>query len=486
MKEKLKEALHMRHAHIKPLLLDRYASKYIAAMMSEIATQYVMMSKDDVSSGEMNFAANKVSEASGRYKVDGVGTGYVYQLMQQHPSTSLVISMYTGNSLTHRVSRVILNPAYKKDILRELASLTVECKPDHLQDLQAKANKRVNIDLESLTSYMAQTKLALQAPLSDAYEEKLIRNLQIAHQLVGLAKHDAATPYLDEYWDDIDSGRSHGHGLSLQRIPKEVGHAALGRCYRYDFKAASYALMTSLATQIDPNLKTATLREYVRYRSAIRKRIAKDVGISEEWMKSIFTSLGFGAALKDNPHNAIRAKLGQEKYHKLMCNWEFIAISNQLKQVSDVILNEVGKGDFEWLGRTYTEVNPKDGTKRSKNQKLAWLYQCMESDALATFIKMIPKGYKVKLLVHDCVYLDKRLSSQHMASIKSTLQQRYDLLNFDGDEIVPIHTSDFLGKREREIDQLERQHRACIAEQERLAELFYIDHLDYSLASIGG
>lgn len=472
MREKLREALLARCPQITDQMAVRYADKYATAVMAEIARQFALMSKDDMLAGEVDFEANRVTEASGRYKVDGK-IGYIATLMQEHPSTSPVITAYKGNNIKHRVSRVFFNPKFRKEIMDELRNLTIEFSPDHLRELQGRANVRVEIDVESLKSYMEQTRLDLQAPKNDAYEEKLIRNLQIANQLLGLAKNENGITYLNEYWECIDSGRIHGHGLSLQRIPKEVRHAALGRCYRYDFKAASYALMTSLAMQINPALKTAALQEYVKYRGPIRKRIAQDIGVSEEWMKGIFTALGFGAELKDNPHNAIRKKLGQEKYHRLLCNSEFMHIKQQLDQVSSAILEYVGKGDFEWLGQQYTEINPKDGTKRTRNQKLAWIYQCMESDARAQFEKMIPDTYQVKLLVHDCVYLDKPLSSPNIANIKFALQDRYALLNFEGDEIIPIHARGFVGSREREMQQVAIAHQLAIEAEEARAEFLW-------------
>ncbi len=466
MKQKLMAALSARYPQIKPRMVDRYVTKYIKAVMEEIATQYMCMKTDDA---EMDFAADRANRASGRYKIAGV-VGYVYTLMQEHMSTSLVVSMHEGNNLTHRVSRVVFNPIYKKEIMEALGSLTIECDPTRLQALKASANISVQVDLESLASYIAQTRMTLkQGSPIEAYEEKLTRNLMIATQLVDLARVEGEVAYLDEYWEYIDSGRMHGHGLSLQRIPKEVRHAALGHCYRYDFKAASYAIMTSLAVQIDPTLKTAALQDYIRYRSAIRKRIAKDIGISEEWMKGIFTSLGFGAQLKDNAHTEIRYRLGREKYHKLMCNAEFSYIVRELEQVSATILNHVGKGDFELMGLTYCEINPKDGIKRTKNQKLAWIYQCLESDALKVFASLIPEAYNVKLLVHDCVYVEQRLASQTLNDIAYGLRKKYPLLSFEAEEIKPIYAVGFVSAKDREIDGIVSAHKACIARQQRAA-----------------
>jgi len=55
-----------------------------------------------------------------------------------------------------------------------------------------------------------------------------LRNLQIANQLLALAVEVEGVTILDEYWEAIDSGRIHGHGLSLQRIPKRCANAARG------------------------------------------------------------------------------------------------------------------------------------------------------------------------------------------------------------------------------------------------------------------
>ncbi len=472
MKEQLTKALTKRFPAMKPNMADRYAGKYTTAVMTEIATQYMLADKDDMTD-EMSFAADRVNVASKRAKINGKSI-YIYSMMQSCPSTSLVVETYKGNSLTHRVSKVIFNPKYKKGIMEELRSMTVELNPQYLQDLDDKANNSVAVDVETLGSYIEHTRQALTNPPSQAYADKLLRNLLVANQLLAQVKEQNGEYWVDEYWEPIDSGRIQGHGISLQRISKEVRHAALGRCHRYDFKAASYALMTSLALQLDSTLQVSVLKDYIKNRSSIRKRIAKDIGISEEWMKSIFTSIGFGAELKDNPYSSIRGMLGQEKYHKLICNFEFMSIRQQLEQVSNTIHKHSAFPDigFEFLGRTYTQINPKDGKKRTKNQKLAWIYQCMESHALGLFVDMVPDACKIKLMVHDCLYLQSPLSSQHFADIHWKLSQSYPLLTFEHDVIVPIHAEGFVGHAEREMLQHEQEHKQHIASERRDADKF--------------
>ena len=115
MKEELIKALTKRFPAMKPNMADRYAGKYMAAVMTEIATQYMLMNSDDMT-GEMNFAADRVNVASKRAIIDSKSI-YIYSMMQSCPSTSLVVETYTGNSLTHRVSKVMFNPKYKKVIM---------------------------------------------------------------------------------------------------------------------------------------------------------------------------------------------------------------------------------------------------------------------------------------------------------------------------------------------------------------------------------
>lgn len=56
------------------------------------------------------------------------------------------MSMHEGNKLKHRVSHVVFNPIYKRYIMGELGSLTIECAPAHLHPLKAKANVAVKVD----------------------------------------------------------------------------------------------------------------------------------------------------------------------------------------------------------------------------------------------------------------------------------------------------------------------------------------------------
>lgn len=468
MKEKLQAALLAHYPTLKPLLAARYVDKYVSVMLKQIAWQYARTSSEDLSAGEMDFPVDHVTKACGAARAIAPHAT-VFGVMQEHPNTSLVIITSKGNSIHHELSRVTLNQNYKKEIMEALKSLHIELEPTHLAELAAKANVVIRINAESLASYIEQTRIDLNRENSEAYKGKLVRNLQVATQLLQMAKEDDQGAYVEEYWERIDSGRVHGHGLSLQRIPKEVRHAALGRCYRYDFKAASYALMTAYAQGIDPTLKTAAITDYVRYRSGIRKRIAKDVGVSEESIKTVLNAIGFGAQLKDNPFTAIQKELGREKYHRLLANTEFVLIKKQIEAIRNTISAKLGTGDFEVGGVVCTEFDPKDGTKRTKNQKLAWLYQRLETFAMEEFIARIPAECRQLLLVHDCIYLDKPIPSAQLVDIKLELREMFPALDVDGEWVFPIHAPGYVAQGAQAAREADAAHKARIAAEERKA-----------------
>lgn len=330
---------------------------------------------------------------------------------------------------------------------------------------------------DALQSYITHTRRTLDGGVhSEQYQAKLTRALCIANALKAQIKSlPDGTHYISEYWEEIDSGRVYGHGLSLQRVPREVRHAALGPCHKYDFKASSYALMTSLALQIDPTLQVEAIRYYVKHRSRIRSRIAKQVGISDEWAKSVFTALGFGAKLSDTPFNAIRKQLGKAKLDLLKGNDEFAAIAGQFRVVCKTILSTFSGDGFELCGRTYSATDPRTGCKRTPNQKLAWIYQCLESAALQTFIDHADAS--PLLAAHDCLYFKHKIPASLTEDIAYLLSQRFELLRFEHEQITPIHAAEDHGMRNRHIAEGERMHRAFIADQECAAVDYRSPHL---------
>lgn len=439
MKERLKKALAHRYPTLKPYQVDRCVDKYVAEVINELALQ---ISSGNVDVGEIDFASDQVRARCDRIVIEKKQR-YVLTVMHEHPSTALILVEHEGNNITHKVSKVIFNPRYKRDVLEALQqeNLIHELNRTYLDELEIKANWDVCVDVKAMRSYIRATRASVAEPgHEERYIETLTGNLLIANALLSRVRMVAGTSVLSEYWEETDCGRMYGHGLSLQRVPRHVRNAALGPCHKYDFKASSYALMTSLALQIDPTLKVAAIKDYIKYRGAIRKRIADEVGITEEWMKEIFTAIGFGAKTSDNPYSYVRGKLGSEKYKLLMANDEFMYIKLQFEEVTDTIAKNFPSDDFEFFGRQYTSIDPKRGTKRSKAQKLAWIYQCMESVALRAFVDMAKA--EPLLAAHDCLFFKNKLPLSNETDARYKLSQMFSLLNFEYEEVSPIRFLD--------------------------------------------
>jgi len=471
MRNKLTALLADRCPTLKSYQLTSCVNSYVDAVMQEIAIQFSRLKSADIAAAEFSFSADVVNIACGQTSI-GKKRVRVFTLMQSDPQTSLVIRTYKGNGISKRVSKFTFNQKYKKEIFKELITNNYKLTSTYLKDTKEKPNYSIPIDIDSLESYIKNTQQLLSTARSGSYKDKLTRNLLASRLILQSAElQDDGSYLVHEHWTQIDSGRIHGHGHSLQLAAKEVRHAALGRCSRIDFKASSYAIFTSLALAINPQLKVQSLKSYIKYRTPMRIRIAKAVGISEDWIKTIFTSLGFGAEVKDNPFNSIRKMLGKEKFSLLVANQEFAYIKHELDMVCDTILKSdvFKKNDFVIGDNTYAELDIKTGRKRTKNQKMAWIYQACERMALEIVINKMPKNFTMLLPVHDGIYIKQRLPSHVVLDLKDHIGQLFALLDFEQEIIIPIHAEQDHYKLTAAIDDEVAAHKQRMAAAELAA-----------------
>ena len=468
MRNKLIALLASKYPTLKHFQVHDYVNRYVDSVMREIAFRFATITSEDIEAAEFSFAVDRVNIEIGQASLDGKRLR-VWKLMNLHTETSLVLVTYEGNSLTNRVSKVTLNPRYKKEILTELFTNNFTLTTANLKSTKEAPNFSIPIDMDALDSYIKNTEQILTTSKNGNYKEKLIRNLLAARRIKLEAELQIDGTYLvHEYWTQIDSGRIHGHGISLQLVSKEVRHAALGRCSKIDFKASSYAILTSIALVINPQLKVEALKSYIKYRAPIRTRIAKKVGVSEEWIKTVFTSLGFGAEVKDNPFNTIRKKLGQEKFNILVANQEFASIKHELDVVRSTILksDQFSGDEFSIGDYIYKHIDAKSGLKRTKNQKMAWIFQAVERMALEIVINKMPKNFTMLLAVHDCLYIKQSLPSHVVLDLKDEIRQLVPLLDFEQELIIPIHATEDHDKFNLEIEAEESAHKKRIYQEE--------------------
>lgn len=476
MKKRITAALVAKYPTLKPYQIEKSVSRYITVMLDAIAES---IRKFGFKNDQISLSLDAIAKASGKISIDGKKFK-VSVLLNSDRNTSLVYVEFPGQ--VGQVARVSLNPIYQADIesalMESRSSKSISCNnkiatsiattvdasaadadvtPVELHEKKSCSandekvpNITTTVDPLMLDSFIENTRRqhakAIQENLSDKekYRKKLLRNyLNAEHIRASLTEVDGEYLF-SEFWEQSDSGRCYGHGTSLQRVSKHVRHAALGRCHMYDVKAASYALMTGLALEIDPALDVAVLVDYVSRRSRIRKDIAADVGVEEDKIKEIFTSLGFGAKTANNPFASIRKTLGESAYNRLMMNDQFVRIGDAMNMVREVIAGHYSDS-FDFYGRHYESVCPRTGEKRKKDQKLAWIYQVMESEAITRFgADAADAGYQPLLFVHDCVYFKQKLPQAVLAKITNDLQQTFPLLETDYEAIYPIHTADFV------------------------------------------
>ena len=498
LRTKLCNALKITRPDIgKDYLYERCVNKYVDAMLIAISNSLSINHKAHfIQSNSFLFSQTTIREAIGTI---GKKQEYIYQMMRDHVTTSLVQVVSKGFSKNgiSKLSTCKINEIYKDLVMEELLNLRVEANQKLLDEIEQDSNYTVNVDPVSLASFIAKTTETIRTTNNGgAYKHKLLRNLQAAKQLQAMihpADDTHASPYINERWEQADCGRIYGQGYSLQRMPKEVRHAALGVCHKYDFKASAFALMAGLAHEINPAIQLGAVLDYVKNRQIIRKRIAGQLGISEELVKEIFNSLGFGAELKNNQHNTIRGQLaaaarmqhdmtvklerdiynnlGAEEFKQLVNNQIFGFIYEDLQAINATIIeyfkgNELAIGDL-----TYCETDPKTGKKRNNRQKLAWIYQALESMAMKQFFRLAPQP--PLLTTHDCLYFKQKLPTSVVVDVTLKLQQTFSFLRFEHEVIYPIADEVQFDARFAEADSFELQHQQRIAEQTEIGDIYY-------------
>ncbi|MFZ6755391.1 hypothetical protein ACO0KY_18685 [Undibacterium sp. Dicai25W] len=493
--KKLRAALLLTTPDIgKEYLYDRCINKYIAAMLPAISNALACNYKSTaLHANQFYFSQSKIREEVGTV---GKEQQYIYELMKANTSTNLLPVVMKGFNQNGKsqLSIVKINDIYKDLVMEELLNLKIETNGKLLDEIEQNANYVVDVDPVSLASFIEKTSDTLRATKgSGAYAEKLLRNLAAARQLQSMI-HPAnamnATPFLKERWEMADSGRIYGQGYSLQRMPKEVRHAALGVCHKYDFKACAFAIMAGLAHAINPTLKINAILDYIKNRAKIRQRIAANLNVDETVVKTIFTALGFGAELKNNQFNAIRGALakaarmqhdentrlpadvynglGADEFKRLIENQTFCFIYEALEQINATILAHFSMNDFTIGCCTYCENDPNTGKKRSSKQKLAWIYQAYESQAMQAFAELAEQ--EPLLTTHDCLYFKQKLSTEQTLSITTQLQETFPYLRFEHEAIYPITTDAAFEERFKETVLEDATHKQRIEEQERLGK----------------
>jgi hypothetical protein len=176
--------------------------------------------------------------------------------------------------------------------------LSLEFSPKQLAINAKNANFSIKVDPACLFGYISRTREEFKNQKSidiPAYRETLAKCLLIANQLLEMIIIVDEEYILNEYWEETDTGRIHGHGLSLQRIPDVIRHATLGRCNKYEIFASGYRIMASWALVINPELQVGSISSYIHNQAPLRGQIASALRLHNNQVNKIFDIMGFNS-----------------------------------------------------------------------------------------------------------------------------------------------------------------------------------------------
>jgi len=171
-------------------------------------------------------------------------------------------------------------------------------------------------------------------------------------------------------------------GANLQTLRKDIRHIALTGNFSYDLQASVFAMYAGSVTG-----NWSAIKNYIQNRTAIRKQVAIDLGVSEEIVKQVFTSIGFGAKL--SPTGSIANLLGNKH----------LVMMFQAHPVVKPIIKEFRKC-FNQVKKMNLCDNPKHA------------FHVLQSKVMSEFINT--SGQVPNLIVHDNVYFCQKIDVQEV------------------------------------------------------------------------
>lgn len=453
----------------KPKFRERYATKYVDGILKEL-NKALHRPRSNRFPDQIPFSQSLARLYCKEYVVNRKNK-YLFDLFQSSQKTALVLELHKGH--TNYLSMVKINPRYENILL--------ECIGAPQPIVSNKPNKLIKMDLDACYDYRNDVMDRLeQITTKGALRKKLLENKVEITYFLQAAKNISEHYYIEEYWETKDTGREYAKAFpSLQTCAKEVRHAVLGRCWRYDFKACSYAVMLGWAKALKDEhdqLYCGKIEDYIMHRDKIRKAISKETGIKVDVVKQIFTALGFGAKVVNNPFMSIRGHISKaygapedkQLFDALVNNQTFKFVKEELDMVNKIILKHLDPNDLNDNIRQYHQLTSKNKLKTDA-QKLAWIYQATESLLLERFIEMIKEDTNLDpiLTVHDCVYYKWPIPNDAWQSAITELRKSFPDLMMEETAIWPIASKEQFAKRHIAPTEVEeKQHRDFIEQEE--------------------
>jgi len=344
-------------------LIHRYLSKHLIEIITEIIPTYSSRTtheKYSNISGIKIMLIDSYRTKWGRITLDGKKR-YVSELLIPLLVTIVEVG-YTGTA-----SAVKFNKPKVNDLIEELI-------------WDGKAYKRNNT---SENTFATKIDVAALEDYRDGLT-KSVKNNSLVYEINSILHNTSPNGVILQQINPSDSMGCYLRGANLQTLRKDIRHIALTGNFSYDLQASVFAMYAGSVPG-----EWSAIKNYIQNRTAIRKQVAIDLGVSEEIVKQVFTSIGFGAKL--SPTGSIANLLGNKH----------LVMMFQAHPVVKPIIKEFRKC-FNQLKKMAVCDNPKH------------IFHTLQSKIVSEFIRA--SGQIPNLIIHDNVYFVKPIDIQEVIS----------------------------------------------------------------------
>lgn len=463
------DELRLLYPELKPYQVERYSQKYVNGVLEQLSRWSKNPRNEcfSVDSRELNRLCGRMKD-----------NAYLFPFMDRSERTRLVDVRYRGNTGFYK--QVTISERYH-DLVMDRLSHMIAPTPSQpslrQQAIAEQATDWIPVNEDSITSFIvaSQRRLA-ESGLDKDLKQAIMDEVHAARRILGMSEIHEGGLCFPEVWRQADTGRRYGLNNSLQRQPQRVRHAALGPCHKYDFVTNSFAVMASLACQIDPTIKIGAVRDFMGNRTRMREFIARETGLPVSVIKEVFTAVGFGAESVDNPYKAVRSLIrSQAHYDRLVSNQHYQWIEEEFKHINSVISEHFPREDFEFLGGyRYQHRDATTGRAKKDGRRLAWIYQNVESHLTRQAQELIHQatGQQPLMTVHDCLYYQQPIPASVLVDTQLALREQFEFVRLEHEAIWPIGTPERFAAIGDSWQQEELEHRARIQQEEHEAQGF--------------
>lgn len=456
----------------------RQAQAAVQRYCTAVAKQILQHIPKKTSAGHYYVSSDWINQTLGTIMVKGQRYS-IWSTIQNSIPERILVPVSIGNNIRQELS--LMESKYSlEDII--IASGNAEELVEHLyqpfqRELSTQQYDTVPIDQTSLQAYIQanQTHWARSESVDKpALRDRLDQNLRAARRIQLIAEYNKGE--LTQIRADSSFGRIYYRGPNLQNCPREVRHAALGDCYRYDIESSVYAWKMSVIDHVIRENKLenwsrpATL-EYLDHKGAIRRRLARLLWDSEDdhWIdiiKQAITAIGFGAMrthgyMKNDRWQPVALEkiiVSPDLRARFLTDaWTQEFVTEQ-KKMNDFII-ETGRllgQEAEWRR---TEGLTDARNRLRPNSIISYMYQHGERDILE-WLQQQMADLDVLLTVHDCVYTRRPVG---LMELRAGLQDWGQYFRIESEKISGWSFDPELNEHRERIRQEEQQARQLYA-----------------------